>query len=371
MLSGNNSTKSISVIFAIFAIFILCIAPVSGSWYFYNMQTDDVCDAIGRADSGVYHTTYQYESGSWYTVAPVTKSAFKFTDNIMQGYTTPMIAYLDDENQVDYYGDTSRTTYCMRGTDPEAPIAGFTASKRSGLSPLTGTLTDISTGGSPPTSWMWEISLNDQVVANSTARNMTFNLTENGNYDVRLQVENEYGQDTLIQENFLKVGWVYIYLELSDYRSGELVPNATISIQNTTTGVWSEIDAHSGSVFFDSTDAAGLEVLTVGQVVNLRAIHPNYPRTGYSTYKYTGNITVEAEKKFFIVFIPDYYFSATLYDSQSHSVTGPTNAQLKIGSGVWDNMTGQTWKTGFERGTKLNGQAFLSLIHISEPTRPY
>ena len=70
-----------------------------------------------------------------------------------------------------------------------APVAGFTADKASGTTPLTVHFTDQSTGS--PTSWAWDFESDGHV--DSTARNPTHAYNAAGTYSVKLTVTNAGG----------------------------------------------------------------------------------------------------------------------------------------------------------------------------------
>lgn len=96
---------------------------------------------------------------------------------------------------------TARAAYILVDIIP--PVAAFSASTSGGVSPLSVTFTDASSGGLP-TAWAW--SFGDG--ATSTQRNPTHVYTASGYYTVSLQVSNAYGSDTLTQSNLITVDYI-------------------------------------------------------------------------------------------------------------------------------------------------------------------
>jgi PKD repeat protein len=86
---------------------------------------------------------------------------------------------------------------------PTPPVAGFTGTPVSGLSPLDVQFTDTSTGGAP-TSWKWEYN---KTIAGSwtqfnTSQNPLNTFTE-GTYDIRFTATNLFGSNTVTQLSYI------------------------------------------------------------------------------------------------------------------------------------------------------------------------
>jgi PKD repeat protein len=86
---------------------------------------------------------------------------------------------------------------------PQPPVAGFTASPRSGTEPLAVTFTDTSTN--TPTSWTWKYR-------NATADWTEFATTQNpagtfpaGTYDISLTAANAAGSNEVIRPGYISV----------------------------------------------------------------------------------------------------------------------------------------------------------------------
>lgn len=81
----------------------------------------------------------------------------------------------------------------------KAPVAAFTASPVSGLSPLKVVFTDKSTGS--PTSWDWYFGDGTY----STAKNPTHTYNKAGKYTVTLAVKNAKGSNKITKYNYISV----------------------------------------------------------------------------------------------------------------------------------------------------------------------
>jgi PKD repeat protein len=82
-----------------------------------------------------------------------------------------------------------------------APDADFSANVVSGIFPLTVQFTDISTG--TPTGWEWDFN-NDGTV-DCTDQNPEHTFTSAANYDVKLNVMNSAGSDSLTKTDYIMV----------------------------------------------------------------------------------------------------------------------------------------------------------------------
>ncbi|TMI64493.1 MAG: PKD domain-containing protein [Bacteroidetes bacterium] len=89
--------------------------------------------------------------------------------------------------------------FTIIGFGQTSPVANFSATPRSGCSPLIVSFQDLSTGN--PTSWNWDFG-NGQL---STLRNPIVNYSIPGTYTVRLVVRNSAGIDEEIKTNFITV----------------------------------------------------------------------------------------------------------------------------------------------------------------------
>jgi PKD repeat protein len=85
-------------------------------------------------------------------------------------------------------------------TVTSVPVAGFTANRTSGASPLTVQFTDTSTGGS--TSWDWTFG-ND---GGSHEQNPVHVFQNPGTYSVKLVVSNNAGNSTEVKDGYIMVG---------------------------------------------------------------------------------------------------------------------------------------------------------------------
>jgi PKD repeat protein len=80
-----------------------------------------------------------------------------------------------------------------------APVAEFTALPRQGAAPLTVDFIDQTSNN--PTIWKW--SFGDG--ASNTERNPTFTYQTPGNYTVKLEVKNDFGEDVVVKDNYITV----------------------------------------------------------------------------------------------------------------------------------------------------------------------
>ena len=81
----------------------------------------------------------------------------------------------------------------------ETPDADFSATPRSGTTPLTVQFTDESTG--TPTSWNWDFGDGDI----STSQNPSHEYTDSGTYTVSLEVSNGAGSDSISRMDYIMV----------------------------------------------------------------------------------------------------------------------------------------------------------------------
>ena len=82
---------------------------------------------------------------------------------------------------------------------PQPPTANFNGSPTNGITPLTVSFTDTSTGG--PTSWAWTFGDG----GTSTAQNPSHVYTAAGTYSVSLTATNSLGSNTLTKTNYITV----------------------------------------------------------------------------------------------------------------------------------------------------------------------
>jgi PKD repeat protein len=93
----------------------------------------------------------------------------------------------------------TKTGYITVNKTEYAPVAGFSASTRSGPAPLAMQFTDTSTN--TPTSWTWDFGDG----GTSTAQSPGHTYTAAGTYTVRLTASNAGGNNILIRTNYITV----------------------------------------------------------------------------------------------------------------------------------------------------------------------
>ncbi|WP_322743868.1 PKD domain-containing protein [Methanofollis aquaemaris] len=112
---------------------------------------------------------------------------------------------------------------------PAAPVADFSANITSGAPPLAVQFTSTSTG-TPPLTYSWEFGDGE----NSTEENPIHLYATDGTYPVTLTVRNEAGEDTLVRDDLIVVGYQKPVASFTaDPTSGE----APLSVQFTDTSL--------------------------------------------------------------------------------------------------------------------------------------
>ena len=96
--------------------------------------------------------------------------------------------------------DIYMCTISSKESEPETPVADFTANVTSGNAPLRVLFTDNSTGS--PNSWLWDFG---DGIYSKHAMNATHTFTRPGKYNVSLTVENANGNNTITKPGFIVV----------------------------------------------------------------------------------------------------------------------------------------------------------------------
>ncbi len=94
---------------------------------------------------------------------------------------------------------TTKNSYINVTTSPPVPVAGFTANKTSGYTPLIVKFTDQSSGS--PTQWLWEFGTG----ATSSLQNPEYVYTTQGLYSVRLTANNSAGSSVALKSSYINV----------------------------------------------------------------------------------------------------------------------------------------------------------------------
>jgi PKD repeat protein len=85
----------------------------------------------------------------------------------------------------------------------DKPIANFESDIQIGC-PGTGIFfKDLS--ANTPTSWRWSIFKNNTLVHTSTSQNFNFLFNDFGEYSIKLIVQNSFGSDTLVKQNYIQI----------------------------------------------------------------------------------------------------------------------------------------------------------------------
>jgi len=134
-------------------------------------------DNNGTVDSTVQNPTHQYSSEGTYSV--------KLTIDTPAG---PFVR--------------TRTDYItVSSAPPPAPVAMFSATPASGLTPLIVSFTDESTGSI--TDWEWDFDYDGSFTADSTIQNPTHLYNSPGTYSVALRVTGPGGSDTFVRSSYI------------------------------------------------------------------------------------------------------------------------------------------------------------------------
>jgi len=134
-------------------------------------------DNNGSIDSTVQNPTHQYSSEGTYSV--------KLTIDTPAG---PFVRV-----RVDYITASS--------APPPAPVAMFSATPTSGLTPLIVSFTDESTGSI--TDWEWDFDYDGSFTADSTTQNPTHIYSSLGTYSVALRVTGPGGNNTCVRSSYI------------------------------------------------------------------------------------------------------------------------------------------------------------------------
>jgi hypothetical protein len=162
-------------------------------------------------------------------------------------------------------------------TPPPVPVADFEADTLEGFAPLFVNFTDLSTNN--PDSWLW--TFEGANPSFSTAQNPLVSYVDTGSFDVSLVASNQYGSDTIVKPNYIRVNTNVPPAGLSERKISDdqltVYPNpvrafdlAYIQIDNQKTGhVYIQIVDVQGRtvrVFHDAIMRAGLHQLTFNRL---------------------------------------------------------------------------------------------------------
>ena len=183
--------------------------------------------------------------------------------------------------------DTRYGDFFFNMTQPSPPEPNFTGYPLDGYAPLSVSYTvhnatSINTTGS---SW----NFGDGQVLTSTATLVNHTYQNPGIYTVSMQYFNASGtSNTITKNNYVLASLasgMIVNLDVKDAISGALIQDSTVSIKNTTTGVWRNTSAPTGLVYFSTTDPGYLYPLSLNQSITLAA-----NKTGYKDASETFNI---------------------------------------------------------------------------------
>jgi PKD repeat protein len=179
--------------------------------------------------------------------------------------------------------ESMRNTYCSVILGGEPDFSGYPLD---GYSPLSVGFT--ATNMTNTTGLIWSFGDGNVTAANGTTINHVYQ--DPGIYSVRLDYVNSSGVSGSVQKNNYVLAstpsGLIVNLDVKSAISpNPLIQDATVSIRNTTTGVWRNTTAPTGLVYFSTTDPGYLYSLTQNQSITLCA-----NKTGYSDACETFNI---------------------------------------------------------------------------------
>jgi PKD repeat protein len=142
------------------------IRPMSYNWDF---------DSSGIIESADHNPVHTYTTPGTYTVKLSVTSPDGSDQKIKTGFITV--------------------------TEPQAPVADFTAAVTTGIAPVNIAFTDLSSGS--PTAWAWDFDGDNEV--DSTIQDPTFRYLTAGTYTVKLSVTNATGVDEKTRTGYIVI----------------------------------------------------------------------------------------------------------------------------------------------------------------------
>jgi PKD repeat protein len=171
--------------------------------------------------------------------------------------------------------NVTRTGYINVNEVPVAPVAGFTANKRSGTPPLTVGFVDLSSGTGPLT-YAWDFD-NDGST-DSTNQSPLHSYTTIGTYTVKLTVTNDIGVNSITKTHFITV---------SDEQPGQSHAGIAITFDDNSVGDWYAIRSilknNSANATFFISNYATLEDSDISM---LRTLQEDGNEIGYHGYSH-------------------------------------------------------------------------------------
>lgn len=183
------------------------------------------------------------------------------------------------------FGGTWTYTYI----DPlvDEMLVNFTGYPLDGYSPLSVDfrITNYSAANESGFTWSW----GDGQVTESTENPINHVYQNPGIYSVTLSYYDQLGNfSSVYKQNYVlasNASGLIVNLDVKHAITGALIQDSTVGIQNTSTGVWRNVTAPTGLVYFSSTDPGYLYPLTQGQSITLAA-----NKSGFSDASSTFNI---------------------------------------------------------------------------------
>lgn len=223
-----------------------------------------ICNGAGMCISGLFERTPAQMTNDW-------NSNFRYYE---------IHAYADG-------GGSAYVTHHLNMTLGSAPAVNdlvnpvnFTGNPLDGYSPLSVNFT-ISNYTAMSTTLISKWSWGDGQQENVTSATATHIYSNPGIYTVSLNYYNTSGfEKTITKNNYVLTSnpsGLIVYLDIRDATSpNPFIQDSTGSIQNITSGVWRNVTAPSGKMYFSTTDPGYLYSLSQNQSIRLCA-----NKTGY------------------------------------------------------------------------------------------
>jgi PKD repeat protein len=165
--------------------------------YKWDVNNDGVTDYTTK------NPTHSYLAAGTYSVKLIVSNTGGADTEVKTNYITVLPS---GTKRVPTPAPTPVTTVVPKTIATGAPKAQFTSSASQGTSPLTVQFTDQSTGAAPMT-YHWDFSDGPGNLPENSQKNPVWRFWGNqASYTVRLTVTNAYGSDTVVKQNYIRLG---------------------------------------------------------------------------------------------------------------------------------------------------------------------
>lgn len=181
---------------------------VDGALHIVNVSNPMQPFEVGRYDTYYFNDVAVIGDGAAYGYVYVAGAGVLYVLRVADPAHPSEVGYYETPDEIRemaatadgalYIADGSAGLMILRFHPPLPPVAGFSASPRSGLAPLTVAFTDQSSG--TVTDWLWQFGEG----LTSTLQNPTHTFAAAGWYTVTLTVSGPGGSDTLTRANTIR-----------------------------------------------------------------------------------------------------------------------------------------------------------------------